>query len=247
MFTNKKIILFILVFVLLLIGFIMLFKHKGSEESNVNNENIGKNVDENTLYYLGHASLRIVTSEGKVIYIDPYMGSNYDLSADLVLVTHSHYDHNEVSKIKNRNNGFQLITEKDALVSGEYNSFDLGYVKVQAVEAGYNSYHDEKVCVGYVLTLPDGIKIYIAGDTSLTPQMEEIGTWGIDYAFFPCDGTYTMNIDEALEAAKKVGAKHSIPYHTISDGSPFDENIVNKFNIDSKLIIRPDEEIVLKK
>ena len=54
------------------------------------------------LAYLGHASLKITTREGKVIYIDPFAGeeSYYETPADLILVTHEHYDHNEISKIK---------------------------------------------------------------------------------------------------------------------------------------------------
>ena len=221
----------------------MLLNHEEKEDVILDNNE--KSIGENKLYYLGHASLRIVTSEGKVIYVDPYMGDNYSMSADLVLVTHDHYDHNDVTKVKNRNEDFKLITEKEALVSGEYKTFDLGYVKIEAVEAGYNSYHDENKCVGYVLTLSDDTKIYVAGDTSITPKMDELGSWNIDYAFFPCDGIYTMSVDEAIKASLKVKAKHSIPYHVISDGSAFDESIVDKFNVDNKLIIRPGEEIVL--
>ena len=53
------------------------------------------------LLYQGHGSLRIVTAEGKVIYIDPYAGDGYDLPADLILITHGHQDHTAVNLIKN--------------------------------------------------------------------------------------------------------------------------------------------------
>ena len=76
--------------------------------------------------------------------------------------------------------------------------------------------------------------------------MDELGTWNIDYAFFPCDGTYTMTTDEAVKASEKVKAKHNIPYHVVSDGRAFDEGVANKFNADNRLIIKPKEEIVLK-
>ena len=245
MITNKKIIGCIIV--ILIVGLVFMLNNSYGKKEEIPMDNDGKVVKgENKLYYLGHASLRIVTSEGKVIYIDPYMGDDYDMTADLVLVTHSHYDHNDVSKIKNKADDYKLITQKEALVNGEYKTFDLGYVKIEAVEAGYNKYHNKSECVGYVITLSDDTKIYVAGDTSITPKMDELGTWNIDYAFFPCDGTYTMNTDEAVKASGKVKAKHNIPYHVVSDGRAFDEEIANKFNADNRLIIKANEEIVLK-
>ena len=60
--------------------------------------------DAATLLYMGQASMRIVTAEGKVIYIDPYAG-DYTMPADLILVTHGHFDHCAVEKVENRNDG----------------------------------------------------------------------------------------------------------------------------------------------
>ena len=199
-------------------------------------------INMNKLLYLGHASIRIIT-EGKVIYIDPFCG-DYSMSADLVLVTHSHYDHNDLSKVENRNNDCKIIKYSDALVNGEYKSFDLGFVKVDGVPAGYNKNHNENECVGYLLTLNNGIKIYIAGDTSTTPYMEELGHMNIDYAFYPCDGIYNMDVNEASTCANIVNAKHSIPYHT-KPGEAFDIEIANKFTGVNKMIIKPFEEIDL--
>lgn len=197
----------------------------------------------NKLLYFGHASMRITTSEGKVIYIDPYVG-DYSINADLILVTHSHYDHSDIDKVINRNKDCKIITYKDSLVNGEYKTFDLGYVNVQAVPAGYNSFHNEKECVGYILTLSNNKKIYIPGDTYITPYMKEIGKMNIDYAFIPCDGIYTMNVNEAYQAANIINSKYIIPYH-MKPGSLFDEKIVKEFVLPNKLIIKPNEEILL--
>ena len=106
------------------------------------------------LLYQGHGSLRIVTAEGKVIYIDPYVGEGYDLPADLILITHGHQDHNNVDVIKQRNDDCRVITWKEALVKGDYKTFDFGYATVEAVQAGNNRNHDIKVCVGWLATPP---------------------------------------------------------------------------------------------
>ena len=74
-------------------------------EANANGEEAA------TLLYMGQASIRIVTAENKVIYIDPYAGDSYDLPADLILVTHAHFDHNQISKVENRNPDCIIITQ----------------------------------------------------------------------------------------------------------------------------------------
>lgn len=95
-----------------------------------------------TLLYMGQASIRIVTAGGKVIYIDPYAGDQYDLPADLILVTHRHFDHCDIDKVTNRNENCQIITHKEALIDGVHQVFNLPYVRVEAVEAGFNRFHD---------------------------------------------------------------------------------------------------------
>lgn len=198
----------------------------------------------NKILYQGHGSLRITTKEGKVIYVDPYAGSGYDLPADLILMSHNHMDHTDVSKIKKRNPECQIISWKEALACGEYKTFDLGYIKVEAVEAGYNRNHDVRSCVGFVLTFSDGISVYISGDTSKTRQMSSLSEKNLDYAFFCCDGVYNMDMDEAIECAKAVKAKHNIPYH-MSPGKLFDINRAEQFEVDGKMIVSPEEEICL--
>ena len=199
------------------------------------------------LLYMGHASLRITTAEGKVIYIDPFVGEGYEPAADLILVTHAHHDHNALDKIKNRKDDCKIITWKEALADGKHQSFDLGYVKIEAVEAGYNKNHDVKECVGYILTLSDGVTVYVAGDTSKTKQMPLLAEKKLDYAFYCCDGVYNMDLPEAAECAKLVGAKHDIPYHVIAsrDGKFFDRTRAEQFDSPNRLIINEGEEIEL--
>lgn len=196
-----------------------------------------------TIYYQGHASLRITTGTGEVIYIDPYTGDGYEPVADLILVTHNHSDHNQLSKIKNRSDDVRIITWKEALEGGTHQSFDLGYVKVEAVEAGYNHNHNVKSCVGYVLTFPDGKSVYVSGDTSTTPQMAEMKDMSLDYAFFCCDGTYNMDIAEAAECAKLVAAKHTIPYHYGSGAHMPSQEQLDALQVDGLIILQPGEEL----
>ncbi len=200
------------------------------------------------LLYMGHASLRIVTAEGKVIYIDPYAGNAYDLPADLILVTHEHFDHSTFDRVKSRSEDCRTITWKEALEGGKLQSFDLAYVSVEAVEAGNNRFHDLRKCVGYVLRFPNGVSVYVSGDTSTTAQMAEMADMQIDYAFFCCDGVYNMGPAEAAKCAELVGAKHNIPYHTAStdSGKIFDPENAEKFDAPDRLILSPGDEIELK-
>lgn len=206
-----------------------------------------ENSASDQLLYLGHASLRLTTREGKVIYIDPYAGTPeaYSVPADLILVTHAHYDHFDLAKVQHRNPYCQVITHVEALANGEHQTFDLGYVKIQAVEAGCNPNHDIHECVGYILTLSSGVKIYVAGDTSITPQMPALAAEHLDYAFFPCDGVYNMDAKTATEAANLVQAAHSVPYHT-KPGALFDEHIAADFSPAHRLIVKPGETLKLK-
>ena len=204
----------------------------------------GENMSK--LLYQGHGSLRIVTNEGKVIYIDPFAGDDYDLPADLILVSHGHSDHTAVDLIRNRADDCRIIQYTDALVEGVYRTFDLGYATVEAVQAGNNRNHDINVCVGWLVTLSDGVTVYATGDTSTTDQMAELGERNIDYAFFCCDGIYNMDIEEASACAALVNARHSVPYHMVP-GKLFDAQRAERFEGPGRLIVAAGEEIVLEK
>ncbi|MBB5182664.1 MBL fold metallo-hydrolase [Catenisphaera adipataccumulans] len=200
------------------------------------------------LLYQGQASIRIISSDGKVIYIDPYAGDGYDLPADLILMTHRHFDHCDTSMIRKRNPDCRVISWKEALAHGRHNSFDLGYVRIRSIEAGGNPLHSRRHCVGYVLEFPAGpqtIRVYVSGDTSRVPQMAQLASLHINYAFFCCDGVFNMGLKEAAECAARIGAKHNIPYH-MSINEIFDRRIAEQFPAADRLILEAGEEIELE-
>ena len=192
------------------------------------------------LLYQGHGSYRITTGEGRVIYVDPYAGEGYDLPADLVLVTHEHYDHNAVDKVELKEDG-RILRAADTLKDGIYRRVDLGWIQVQAVEA-YNQNHPKESCVGYILEW-DGIRLYASGDTSETEEMSRLPR--LDYALLPIDGVYNMDAAEAVRCAVKMDARYVIPIH-VKPGALYDRAMAEKFNAPNRLMVEPGETIQLK-
>jgi len=193
------------------------------------------------LLYQGHGSYRITAADGRVIYIDPYVGNGYDKSADILLVSHQHGDHNKTSLVTQKP-GCKVITNVEALAGGKHNTFDVGGIVIEAVEAS-NKNHDPKECVGFILTV-DGIKIYIAADTSKTKAMESFAAKKLDYALLPIDGYYNMDAKEAAECAKLIGAKVNIPVH-MKPGELFDRERAETFNAPGRRVVAAGEEIEL--
>ena len=199
--------------------------------------------------YMGQASVKVVTPEGKVIYIDPYAGSDYGDAADLILSTHAHFDHRAFDLVSTRNSDCVTITERESIASDGYNVVDLGFARVIPVQAGFNRMHDVGSCVGYVIELTDGMRIYVTGDTSTTDDMRDgtLAAMGIDYAFWCSDGVYNMDTTEASVAAEMVGAKVNIPYHnsTSNQGDMLDADLARSFTGPNALVLTPGEKIEL--
>ncbi|MBN1881820.1 MAG: MBL fold metallo-hydrolase [Deltaproteobacteria bacterium] len=171
-----------------------------------------------TISWLGHAAFRI---DGDItVYFDPFHLSDGP-TADLILVTHTHYDHYSPEDIKKITGpDTTLVITGDADVPGDIDvvraapgkTLDVKGVRVSAV-AAYNtnkSFHPkENRWVGYVLTM-GGNKIYHTGDTDVIPEMEGIGP---DVALVPVGGTYTMSASEAARAVKLMNAVSAVPMH----------------------------------
>jgi len=185
---------------------------------------------------IGHASMKIRTQDGIVIYIDPYFAGDYSEAADIILVSHEHSDHNKVELCKQKA-GCKVLRVKDTInQDGSYNAFELYGVKIEPVAAS-NKNHPIKSTNGFLITFGSTV-VYFAADTSKLEQMANLKSRNVDYAFFPIDGQYNMGAVEAMECAKLVGAKYNVPMHYFNAD-------VKAFKPEGLLLIKYGESIEL--
>jgi L-ascorbate metabolism protein UlaG (beta-lactamase superfamily) len=204
-------------------------------------------IKELELQFLGHAGFMIITKDGKRIVIDPYNLTVGVGKADLILITHDHYDHCSIKDIEkvvkvgsvivcppDVQSKITKIEGVDMQIVEVGDTLELGRVKVEAV-AAYNvnkDYHPKKEgWLGYVLKIGDVI-IYHAGDSDKIPEMRKLsgyGKHGVEFvALLPVSGKYVMTAEEAADVASFISPNISIPMHygagvagTIEDAKRF--------------------------
>lgn len=157
--------------------------------------------------YFGHSCFRLTTKSGLRILTDPFTNVGYelppDLSADVVLCSHKHFDHDYVQGVQ-----AERVIDK----TGEY---DVKGVKI----TGYLSYHDEvrgaKRGENILFVVEaDGLRICHAGDfgeESVSAYKEKLGK--LDLLFLPVGGTYTIDGGKAKEVVEELSPKKVIPMH----------------------------------
>ncbi|MDP5274105.1 MBL fold metallo-hydrolase [Chengkuizengella axinellae] len=200
-----------------------------------------------TLEYLGHSSVKIITAEGKVVYIDPWAGDNYDQPADIILVTHFHYDHSDIEKVETKKSTIYIDPDynfkENEIKSGfPGHSIEVEGIKIHAV-AAYNEFHEKEESFGYILEIGD-VLLYHAGDTSMIDEMKELSDLNLTYALLPIDGVYNMGPEEAVKVAKKLNAKKVIPISTGEDGF-YNEDTIRMFKAENKEVLKPGDKIEL--
>ena len=169
--------------------------------------------------WLGHASFRIDGNKSTV-YIDPWKLTEAK-PADLVCITHSHFDHlsvEDVEKIRQQSTVIMGPADCQATFGPAFKeispgaSHTVGDVTVEAVPA-YNTDKDfhprASNWLGYIVTV-DGVRVYHTGDTDVIPEMKDVQT---DVVLIPVGGTYTMTVRQAVDALKSINPKVAVPMH----------------------------------
>ena len=197
-----------------------------------------------------HASLRI-QYDGLEIQVDPVVkfAPETDYAkfpkADIILVTHEHFDHFDREAIAAlKKDSTQVIANPavqkmlgfgTAMANGESRTvgkaITLDAVPAYNTTAGRTQFHPKGRDNGYVLTL-DGLRIYIAGDTEDIPELKNLQD--IDIAFLPCNQPYTMIPEQLANAAQMFNPKVVYPYHYSE--TPV-ENVKNLFK-DTSIDVR---------
>ncbi len=178
----------------------------------------------NFLKWLGHASF-VFKEKDKVVYIDPFKITNASKKADIIFITHSHFNHLNMEDIDKVSKGTTKFVapresatklEKRHVLAVEPNKeYEIDGIKFSTLPA-YNTtssrldkHPKANGWVGYVIHT-NGKSLYHAGDTEEVPEMAKIR---VDLALLPMDGTYTMAVEQVIVAAKKMHAVHIAPMH----------------------------------
>lgn len=204
----------------------------------------GKEVKEmvKDIHWLGHDTFKIVGE--KIIYTDPFKLKKKD-TADIILITHEHYDHcspDDVKKIQGPTTVIVTTSDCAKKLSGNLkivrpgDKVNVEGIDIEAVPA-YNvnkQFHTkDKGWVGFIFNVK-GQRIYLAGDTDYIPEMKN---FKVDIALLPVSGTYVMTAEEAVKAALDIKPKIAIPMHygsivgSDSDAKKFAELLKGKVEV----------------
>ncbi len=187
-----------------------------------------------------------------VLYFDPYKIEEEYRDADYIFITHEHYDHYDTTSIKKllKDNTKLIVPEclKDidfpkivVKPNSTYNLGNLSFDTICSYNTNKNYHPKEKGYVGYLVNL-NNKTYYIMGDTDVTLESLKVKS---DYLFIPIGGTFTMNIDEAVDYVKKVKPLKIIPIHygSIVGDITLGEEFKNKLSdYDVEVLIKEEKE-----
>jgi L-ascorbate metabolism protein UlaG (beta-lactamase superfamily) len=189
--------------------------------------------------WLGHASFRVDSPNGKRLYVDPWLdnpkcpeGEKQPERVDLIAVTHGHDDHvgETVDLAKRFGCPVVALVELRRWLEEQGAEGDMshapnkgGTVDVEGIKITLtNAFHSSSSsdgtytgeATGLVFEFENGTKIYFAGDTCVFGDMQLIGRiYAPDVAVLPIGGHFTMDPREAGVALELLGVKRCIPCH----------------------------------
>jgi L-ascorbate metabolism protein UlaG (beta-lactamase superfamily) len=194
----------------------------------------------NSITWMGHASFRITTADGRTVLIDPWISGptcpekeKTFSRVDLLLFTHAHWDHfaDALTLCRQYTPRTVVIIETGQWLESKGISNVIGMnkggtvnfdgIEVTMVHAVHsNSIVDEGRVVyagepaGFVVRLPGGLTLYHAGDTAVFGDMRLIGElYRPELALLPIGDHFTMGPREAAQAVRLLGARHVVPMH----------------------------------
>ena len=201
---------------------------------------------------IAQSAIRIKNQDNKVIYFDPFkLGVNYNNDADLIYITHSHFDHfspEDILKIKKEETkiiapedlreqiekiGFDESNVLLVKPNNDYNIENIEFSTIPAYNINKDFHKKEFNWVGYIVNI-DGERIYVAGDTDNTEEARNVKC---DIACIPIGGTYTMTYEEAADLINTIRPKVAIPTHyktivgTAQDAQEFKERIAENIEV----------------
>ena len=198
------------------------------------------------------SSIRIAGS--KILYFDPYLISGAEHDADIVFITHAHYDHLDpasVEKVSGQNTVFvapagmakemkNVAGNAKLVLMAPGDEKAVSGVSVQAVPA-YNRlkpFHPKRNgWLGYIVKM-DGVSYYVAGDTDAVSELSGVVC---DVALVPIGGTYTMNAKDAAKLINRIRPAAAIPTHYGSivgkpeDAEVFRQHVSREISVETRL------------
>jgi len=173
------------------------------------------------LQWLGNSGFRVEDSSGRIIYFDPFRLKAGAKKADVIFISHEHFDHcspKDIALILKDSTvivGIAMVEKKlgrKIVVVKPGDKGQAGGVEFESV-AAYNikipNHAKGLGLVGFIATI-DGERIYHAGDTDKIPEMAD---YRADIALLPVGGTYTMDVEQAVLAAELINPKFAVPMH----------------------------------
>ena len=169
------------------------------------------------------SSIRI--NSDKIIYFDPFKIEDKKNDADIVFITHSHYDHMDsesINNIKNDStiviapktieNDIKKIELKDYIFLNPNEEINIENINIKTIPAyniGKPFHPKDNKWLGYLVTI-NNVSYYIAGDTDKTNEIEKIKC---DIALVPIGGHFTMDVNEAANLIRIINPNVVIPTH----------------------------------